>query len=379
MSGFARRLQQGAGIVVLPTAPFPPAEPSITAGNASVTVFWAAPASDGGSPITGYTVTVNPGSHTANTNGSTFSSVVSGLTNGTSYTAAVTATNAIGSTTSASSNPVTPSASSPEYPDATTTGITGAGLVLANLTPSGSITISANNTTVDKMDVTGSIKVMPGVTGTVIQNSRITTSGGTYCINCQYSGTAGPVVIQDCEIISTPTTDTSACINISKGSSILRCDISGSKQSVNGGMANVTMQDNYMHDLVNVSGSAHCENIFVGSCTGGLQIIHNRLDNPLTQTATVFLQTTFGSLNDILVQDNLVAGGGYCFYGGAPSGSYTTTNVRFLANRYRRNPPDGTAFWANGGNFGTKAYMATGSDPSNQYSGNIWDDDGTAA
>ena len=55
---------------------------------------FSAPASDGGSAITSYTVTSAPGGHTASCPGSPCT--VTGLTNGTSYTFTVHATNASG-------------------------------------------------------------------------------------------------------------------------------------------------------------------------------------------------------------------------------------------------------------------------------------------
>ncbi len=81
-----------------PTVPSPPTGVGAVAGNGQVTVSWAAP-SNGGSPITSYTVTPYVGSvaQTPHTFGSTTSGVVSGLSNGTAYTFTVTATNAEGS------------------------------------------------------------------------------------------------------------------------------------------------------------------------------------------------------------------------------------------------------------------------------------------
>ena len=86
----------------LPTAPGAPTGVKATAGNAKALVSWSAPSSNGGSPITGYTVTSAPGGDSCTTTGA-LSCTVSGLTNGTSYTFTVTAKNSVG--TSAASSP----------------------------------------------------------------------------------------------------------------------------------------------------------------------------------------------------------------------------------------------------------------------------------
>jgi hypothetical protein len=95
------------------TAPGAPTGVSATAGNASATVSWAAPGS-GGSAITSYTVTPYIGSVaqtpvTVSGNPPATQTTVTGLTNGTSYTFTVSATNAVGTGPSSSpSNAVTP-------------------------------------------------------------------------------------------------------------------------------------------------------------------------------------------------------------------------------------------------------------------------------
>jgi putative nucleotidyltransferase with HDIG domain len=99
------------------TVPSAPTGVSVVSGNAQVTVSWSAP-NDGGSPVTSYTVTpyVAGTSQTPSVFGSTATSqVVGGLSNGTTYTFTVTATNSVG--TSSPSSPsiaVTPIASSLE-------------------------------------------------------------------------------------------------------------------------------------------------------------------------------------------------------------------------------------------------------------------------
>lgn len=98
--------------VAIPTAPDAPTIGVATAGDGQVSVAFTAPGNNGGSAITGYTVTSSPGSISAGGNGFTTSPItVSGLTNGTAYTFTVIATNAIGnSAASASSNSATPKA-----------------------------------------------------------------------------------------------------------------------------------------------------------------------------------------------------------------------------------------------------------------------------
>ncbi|MBZ0092148.1 MAG: DUF1566 domain-containing protein [Sulfuricellaceae bacterium] len=92
---------------------------SATAGDARATVTFTAPTTNNGnSAITGYTVTSTPGNITAM--GSSSPITVTRLTNGTSYTFTVTATNAVGtSSPSAASNAVTPSSTTTPTTDFT--------------------------------------------------------------------------------------------------------------------------------------------------------------------------------------------------------------------------------------------------------------------
>jgi hypothetical protein len=114
-----------ASNAVTPTAPTAPSEPAgvkATAANASATITWSAPA-NGGSPITGYTVTPYIGSTAQPATTLTGSppatgTTIGGLTNGTSYTFTVAATNALGTSAASSpSNAVTPASAPVAYPD----------------------------------------------------------------------------------------------------------------------------------------------------------------------------------------------------------------------------------------------------------------------
>jgi Domain of unknown function (DUF4082)/Bacterial Ig domain/Fibronectin type III domain/Lysyl oxidase len=122
------------------TAPSAPTEAQATAGNGSATVTWTAPA-NGGSPITSYTVTPYNGSTAQPATSVTgsppaTSTTINGLTNGTSYTFTVTATNIVGAgPPSSPSNAVTPNAPPVAYPD------------LQVLMPTNEISLIHNSTT----------------------------------------------------------------------------------------------------------------------------------------------------------------------------------------------------------------------------------------
>ena len=75
-------------------------------GVGALTVSWVEPADDGGSPITGYAVTVTPGGKTCSVDADTTTCEIKGLTTGTTYTAKVVAINGVGSSASMQSNAV---------------------------------------------------------------------------------------------------------------------------------------------------------------------------------------------------------------------------------------------------------------------------------
>ena len=152
----------------------PPTVVVASAGNADATVTFVAPLDNGGSAITGYTVTSNPAGG-VDDNGSSLllSHHVSGLSNGTAYTFTVRATNAAGpGTVSLPSNSVTPAT----VPGAPTAVVAVAGDTVATVvfvgpvddggSPiSGYTVISAPADGIDSDD--GSGKLVHTVTGLV--------------------------------------------------------------------------------------------------------------------------------------------------------------------------------------------------------------------
>ncbi|HEV7723385.1 MAG TPA: fibronectin type III domain-containing protein, partial [Iamia sp.] len=101
------------------TAPGAPTGVTATAGNAQANVSWTAPASTGGSPITGYKVTPYIGGTAQTpqtTSGAGTTKTVTGLTNGTAYTFKVQAVNAIGTGPLSSASAAVTPATTPGAP-----------------------------------------------------------------------------------------------------------------------------------------------------------------------------------------------------------------------------------------------------------------------
>jgi hypothetical protein len=89
------------------TAPGAPQMVPATPGDTSATLSWSAPASNGGSPITGYTATSSSDEATCSTMGA-LECTVTGLTNGTNYRFTVIATNSVGDSVASEAATVTP-------------------------------------------------------------------------------------------------------------------------------------------------------------------------------------------------------------------------------------------------------------------------------
>ena len=101
-----------------PVNPVPSAPTGVQAapGDSSALVSWTPPSFDGGTAISKYTIIANPGGASTTAGPGTTSAVVTGLSDGTSYSFTVAASSQAGAgPASASSAPVTPVGAHPQY------------------------------------------------------------------------------------------------------------------------------------------------------------------------------------------------------------------------------------------------------------------------
>jgi uncharacterized repeat protein (TIGR02543 family) len=186
----------------VPGAPTSVGAASTTSGSATIT--FTAPTSNGGSAITGYTVTSSPAGATCTGSGTTYT--CTGLTNGTAYTYSVVAVNAIGNSTSATSSSLTTqgAASAPTTISAT------AGDGQATITFSGAAANGSTITTYTVQAYDGTGEAVSGVTCTVTTSATngsciVTglTNGSSYTFKAVTNSTANSAAVSS--VASIPT------------------------------------------------------------------------------------------------------------------------------------------------------------------------------
>lgn len=117
--------------------PGAPLMTSVTPRDGSLVVGWVPPASDGGNPVEGYTLTATGGATTVTVKAaaSAASATLTGLANGTFYSLSLTAANAVGDSSAASGSGTPQAAHAPSAPAGLSVVPDGNGGLVASWSP----------------------------------------------------------------------------------------------------------------------------------------------------------------------------------------------------------------------------------------------------
>ena len=211
------------------------------------------------------------------------------------------------------------------YPTPLTTGLCGVGIHPNELTVISGMTIETDNTVLDGMDIQGTINIEAN--NVVIRNSRITSSG-IYVLNIR-SGNTGTVV-EDTRIRLLGGNGSSAVQGYSPYI-LRRVHVTGGSDNLKA-HAGVLVEDSYFTGTYKSEGS-HNDVVQIRGGSG-YQFRNSTFIGPWKQSTSAFIiQAKHNDLDDLVIENNYISGGGYSIYTNESNG-YSMTNVFVTDNRF---------------------------------------------
>lgn len=213
------------------------------------------------------------------------------------------------------------------FPDASNTGVPP-GTVLTVVT--GNITLSTLGMTYQNKDVRGCITVTAA--NVTIRNVKVTCRGTDFGGNFTriWNKSTGLTIV-DTEV------DCGTNYGHGIGSSnltALRVNIHNCENGFDAGSpGNMTVRDSYIHDLfTGTNNDGHADGMQWGEGASNMTVEHNTIYNNNGQTAAIIMWDEPGAQNNnVLIRNNILAGGGYTLYC-ARFGS--SANVVITGNRF---------------------------------------------
>ena len=235
------------------TVPGAPTELAAAVGDTSISVTWSPPLTDGGAPVTGYAITASPDQGTCTLSGRAAS--CTGMTNGTTYTIAITAANAAGSGAGAtvSASPRT----TPTAPRNVTATPGNATATVSWVAPS-----SDGGATITSYQVTSTPGAQTCTTsGTLSCSVAGLTNGLNYSFTVSATNIAGTSASSSPSTQISPRTVPSAPTNVSASAGNTSVTLSWSAPASNGGAAIIG------YTATSTPGSATCSTSGALLCT----------------------------------------------------------------------------------------------------------------
>ena len=236
--------------------------------------------------------------------------------------------------------------------------ITAAGTVFEGFSVKGSVNVMASNVTVKNVSISNSgndiggdgVNLVNNPSGVTIEHTNISSPYGTHGFKGIFAG------IKDIQ-------------GNAHGTRVVANDIADASTGVQ--IYAGLIRDNYIHDVSFADSGSHLNGTTSNGSTVPLRIVHNTVFNPNDQTDAISLFEDFGVEANVIIHNNLVAGGGYAIYGGQNPGGPKAYNIRITNNRFS------TIYYPQCGSFGYIAAFDAGG-PGNVWSGNVWDNTGAS-
>jgi hypothetical protein len=223
----------------------------------------------------------------------------------------------------------------PAYPDESCTGVP-AGVTLTTMV--GDLEIDTPDTVIDGMDIQGCVLIKaPGV---VIRNSKITCGNALAVASYRNYYTGTGVLLEDVEITCGDTVGTAVGdYNVT----VRRANIHGCENGfdVDG---EISVVDSYIHDLyINDAIDTHTDGLQITPVGQNVVIKHNTIYMNNGNAAIITPRVSAGVVDNVLIEANLMAGGGYTLYCEQDG---PATNYRVIDNHFS------TKFYDTIGDFG---------------------------
>jgi hypothetical protein len=208
------------------------------------------------------------------------------------------------------------------WPDVTSTGPGD-----HKLEPSGPLTITSGGTTISGLDIYGGVTI--SADNVTIEMSRISANAWAVIkIDPHQTG----IVVRDCTIDGLGAgPDGNGNQGIMGQGTFLRNNISNVENGiVLTGNKNV-IEGNLIHAL-NAGGAPHYDGIQIDGGISDVIIRHNTIINSHGAAGAIMIDNEFGPVSDIVIEDNLLAGGSYTIYSDGKFNDNPITGISIINN-----------------------------------------------
>jgi hypothetical protein len=186
--------------------------------------------------------------------------------------------------------------------------------------------VSQAGTVIDGLDINGDVQI--NASNVTLKNSRVHSNGW---VGIRIKDGVSGVVIQDVEVNGSGAAGTSNSNGIWGPATTYRANVYGYENPFVPGSGSV-IQDSYVHDLGAPAGP-HYDGVQIDGGVSNITIRHNTIINNNETVSAIMIDNYFGSIANITVDNNYLAGGGFTVYSDDSFNLNPISGVKFTNNR----------------------------------------------